>query len=141
MSFYLIDRREQPQVDAGCLRQMLASVLARLQVEDEDLEIELVDDAAIAALNEKYFDRPRPTNVLSFPLDREAGHLGNIVIGVDVVIRETEGLGYSPTEAVLYYLLHGLLHLLGYEHVGVEEEAARRMENLQNELFEVAIAG
>jgi probable rRNA maturation factor len=66
--------------------------------------------------------------------------LGVIVVSVETVKRETAGLGYGIEEGLLYYVIHGLLHLQGYEHVGVPAAEARRMEQRQEEIFESVLA-
>jgi len=139
MSFYISDRQKSEKLELETLRQLLVPVLVELDIVELDLEVELLDDRQIAELNEKFFSRPQPTNVISFPQEREAGHLGDVVVSVETARRETEALGYSPEEGVLYYLIHGILHLLGYEHVGVEAEVAAAMERRQDELFELAL--
>ncbi len=139
MSVFIIDRQHLKSPDIESIRALLAPVIAVLEIEELDLEIELLDDKQIALLNEKFFSRPRPTNVISFPLAEDQGHLGNIVISLETVERETEGLGYPLDEAIVYYLIHGLLHLLGFEHVDVEPAEAVRMEKRQDELFDLAL--
>ena len=139
MSLYLTDRQNSEKLDLERIRQLLAPVLAELAIVELDLEIELLDDRQIAELNEKFFSRSRPTNVISFPQERAAGHLGDVVVSVETTRRETEALGYSLEEGVVYYLIHGILHLLGYEHIGVEAEVAASMERRQDELFNLAL--
>lgn len=139
MSLYLTDRQKSEKLDLERIRQLLAPVLAELAIVELDLEIELLDDRQIAELNEKFFSRSRPTNVISFPQERAAGHLGDVVVSVETTRRETEALGYSLEEGVVYYLIHGILHLLGYEHIGVEAEVAASMERRQDELFNLAL--
>ncbi len=140
MSLSIVDRQQFKSPDLESLRNLLGPVLLELEIVNLDLEIELLDDAQIAQLNEKFFSRPRPTNVISFPLDRESGHLGDIVLSVETVGPETHDLGYSLEEGIAYYLIHGILHLLGFEHVGVDPEVAANMEKRQDELFELALA-
>ncbi|MCD6431031.1 MAG: rRNA maturation RNase YbeY [Deltaproteobacteria bacterium] len=139
MSLYLTDRQKSEKLDLERIRQLLAPVLAELAVVELNLEIELLDDRQIAELNEKFFSRSRPTNVISFPQEKVDGHLGDVVVSVETARRETEALGYSLEEGVVYYLIHGILHLLGYEHVGVEAEVAASMERRQDELFNLAL--
>lgn len=139
MSVYIIDRQNIKAPDIEAIRTLLAPVTAALEIEDLDLEIELLDDKQIALLNENFFSRSRPTNVISFPLAEDRGHLGNIVISLETVERETENLGYTLDEAIVYYLIHGLLHLLGFEHIDVEPAEAARMDKRQDELFDMVL--
>ncbi|HDS16833.1 MAG TPA: rRNA maturation RNase YbeY [Proteobacteria bacterium] len=139
MALYLSCRQAVAEVDLELVRRFLAPVLLALEIGDDDLEIEILDDALITQLNEKFFSRSWPTNVISFPQDRTEGHLGDIVVSVETISRETAALGYSLEEGLVYYLIHGILHLLGYEHVGVGEEVARVMDQRQDELFDLAL--
>ncbi len=141
MSFHITDRQKGENPDLESIRRLMVPVLAELKIVDLDLEIELLDDQQIAKLNEKFFCRFRPTNVISFPQEGTSGHLGDVVVSVETSRRETETLGYSLEEGIAYYLIHGILHLLGYEHVGVEAEVAAAMEQRQDELFELALNG
>ena len=139
MSLYIVDRQELESPDIESIHRLLAQVLIELEIEDLAIEVELLNDQQIARLNEKFFSRPRPTNVISFPLAKDSGHLGDVVISLETVRRETKGLGYSLEEGIAYYLIHGILHLLGYEHVDVKPEEAVKMENRQDELFDLAL--
>lgn len=140
MSLYLSNRQHSEPLDLVSIRQLLGPVLAELAIIDLDIEIELLDDLQITELNEKFFSRLRPTNVISFPQERESGHLGDVVVSVETAWRETQELGYSLEEGVVYYLIHGILHLLGFEHVGVTAEESAAMERRQDELFDLALA-
>jgi len=139
MSLYFTDRQSSEKINLESIRQLLVPVLVELDINDLDLEIELLDDRQITELNEKFFSRPWPTNVISFSQEKDDGHLGDIVVSVETVRRETEELGYSLDEGVVYYLIHGILHLLGFEHVGVDAEVASVMERRQDELFDLAL--
>jgi rRNA maturation RNase YbeY len=141
MSLYILDKQHFAVPDLKLLRSLLMPVLTDLEIANLDIEIELLDDSQIVQLNEKFFSRSRPTNVLSFPLDKESGHLGNVVVSVETVGPETRALGYTLEEGIAYYLIHGILHLLGYEHIDVEPEAASLMEKRQDELFELVLNG
>lgn len=87
----------------------------------------------IAGLNQRYRSKPTPTNVLSFPGEGEdeAGRkvLGDIALCVDVVADESKGQGKSLAAHTAHMLVHGVLHLEGYDHL--EDEEAREMERLE----------
>lgn len=98
---------------------------------DAELSLLIVDDADIAELNERYLKRIGPTNVIAFPMtegdfsDISPDLLGDVVISMDTVCREAENAGLSVPERFTQLLVHGILHLLGYDHEQTEEEAAR----------------
>ena len=100
----------------------------------------LVDDPRIAELNQAYLNHQGPTNVISFPMregedgDLHPELLGDVVISMDTCAREAE-MGEIPMERRFYELLiHGILHLFGYDHVHSEAEA-EVMESKSRELL------
>lgn len=104
------------------------------------LSISLVDSHEMTELNLKYRGKEGPTNVLSFSQrDGEASPnqtdlLGDVVICSDVASDEAVQLGYSHDEMVLYLLIHGILHLHGYEHT--EPPDAQAMQGEVDRIFE-----
>ena len=101
----------------------------------------IVDDDEIRILNREYLDRDRSTNVISFPLQEGEGAgiqpqlLGDVVISADTAARDALEAG-APFESELYFLLlHGILHLLGFDHERGSEEDAARMEAREREIF------
>ena len=66
----------------------------------------------------------------------DASYLGDVILSVDEARDEAKKFGYLPDEMLLLYLIHGILHLSGYNHEGVSEEKAQEMENRQMEIFE-----
>lgn len=105
-----------------------------------ELSISIVGDRAIHSLNREYLGKDRPTNVISFSLQEGAfGHLspalGDVVISADTAAREAETGGVSTWERVVFLLLHGILHLTGYDHERSGEAEARRMVKKEKELY------
>lgn len=107
-----------------------------------ELSILLTDDEQIARLNGQYLGKDGPTNVLAFPMSENpsgdlidcAGMLGDIVISVDTTLREAEAFDEMPSKNLFRLLVHGLLHLLGYDHERSHEDAMR-MQEAQDRLF------
>ena len=86
-----------------------------------ELSILITGDDQIHELNREYLNRDKPTNVLSFPMTAEpggieTGMLGDIVISVDTAKREADEMGITLHERIYELLIHGLLHLMGYDH-------------------------
>lgn len=105
----------------------------RERCEEAELTIRIVDEQEGAVLNETYRHKQGPTNVLSFPFKAPPGVelplLGDVVICAAVVAREAREQG-KPLEAHwAHMVVHGVLHLLGYDHV--EPDAAQKMETLE----------
>lgn len=116
------------------LRARSRRLMKLLQKETCEVSITLLDDEGIRALNLRYLKRDRPTNVLSFPMDDEL-LLGDIVISVETAAREAEE-GQIPLEdEILFLIIHGLLHLVGYDHEDGDETKAALMETRERELF------
>ena len=108
---------------------------------DGELSVVIVDDEEIRALNRDYLQRDRSTNVISFPMQEGEGAgiqpsvLGDVVISADTAARDAQEAGL-PFESELYFLLlHGILHLCGYDHERGTEAEALRMEAKEREIF------
>lgn len=102
-----------------------------------EVVLRIVDEAESAELNERYRGKPEPTNVLSFPFEAPAGmdspHLGDLVICAPVVRREAVEQGKSGESHWAHMVVHGLLHLQGYDHQS--EAEASKMEALETEIL------
>ncbi len=109
---------------------------------DAELSILIVDDQQIADLNRQYLNRDGPTNVLAFSLreglftDMAPGLLGDVVISVETAHRQAQDAGLSMQDYFDQLLIHGILHLLGYNHENSKSEA-RKMEKKTNQLLKV----
>jgi probable rRNA maturation factor len=96
-----------------------------------ELSIVLVDDPQIAAMNQAFLKRKGPTNVIAFPMqegpfaDLNPQLLGDVVISVDAAGREAGSAGIGLEERLTQLLVHGLLHLCGYDHECNAAEARR----------------
>lgn len=113
----------------------MTKVLDDLGCLEGELSILLTDDEHIAELNNRYRGKEGPTNVLAFPMsESNAGMLGDIVISLDTARREADACEEPLPLTVFRLLIHGLLHLIGYDHETSEEEAAR-MEEAQERLL------
>ena len=94
------------------------------------VDVLLGDDAALEALNTQWRGKPKPTDVLSFPAgDNPAGFLGDIAVAYGVAARDAAKDGKSLEAHLSHLLIHGLLHLLGYDHI--EDDDAEIMEALE----------
>jgi probable rRNA maturation factor len=97
--------------------------------------IALDSDAAVRRLNRTYRGHDKPTNVLSFPAGATDRHfLGDIVLARQTVLREAREQGKRPADHLAHLVMHGTLHLLGYDHERGERQA-RNMEKLETKLL------
>ena len=113
-------------VESKLLGKIAHRALEVLGLNKAELSIVLVSDAQIRRLNKLYRNKDKPTDVLSFPIGEKVEDwliLGDVVISVDTAKRQAQELGYSLEEELKRLLVHGLVHLLGYDHeLGGEEE-------------------
>lgn len=129
-----------PGLENRKIRNELKKALDDLGCLEGELSILLTDDEHIAQLNRRYLGKKGPTNVLAFPMSEApqaiepAGMLGDIVVSIDTALRESELCGETSSETLFRLLIHGLLHLLGYDHERSEEEADR-MQKEQDRLL------
>jgi probable rRNA maturation factor len=126
------------------LKKVAVRILSALACPEEtELSITLVGDRSIRRVNREYLAKDRPTNVISFSqqegdcLGVATGMLGDVIISADTSAREAEQGGMPPFDRLCFLLLHGILHLCGYDHERSGEEEAVRMEKKEEELFRI----
>ncbi|MDP9822427.1 rRNA maturation RNase YbeY [Nocardioides massiliensis] len=131
-------------VDATGLAKLARFVMDRMRVHPQaELCIKAVDEATIAELNEQWMDKVGPTDVLAFPMDElrpglvneepEEGVLGDLVLCPAVAAKQAETAGHAVADEIDLLTVHGILHLLGYDHAEPEEH--REMFGLQARLL------
>ncbi|MCC5795913.1 MAG: rRNA maturation RNase YbeY [Methylophaga sp.] len=122
---------------AAQFQQWAEAALAELD-EDAELTIRLVDTAESAELNEDYRGKSGPTNVLSFPFESPVPMtpvlLGDLVICSQVVLDEANTQAKSLEDHWAHMVVHGCLHLLGYDHL--EDDEAEQMEALEIKILQ-----
>jgi probable rRNA maturation factor len=140
--------------DEDALRELAQYVIGQMETHPlADLSMLLVDEAHMTNLHEKWMEEPGPTDVLSFPMDELRPHsmagpnrsrgrdgdeaepvlLGDVVLCPQVAAAQAKAHGHSTQAELELLTVHGVLHLLGYDHADPEEEA--EMFGLQNELL------
>ncbi|CDG90378.1 MULTISPECIES: rRNA maturation RNase YbeY [Xenorhabdus] len=123
--------------DEALFQRWLESVLPQFQAESE-VTIRLVDEAESHDLNLTYRGKDKPTNVLSFPFEAppevELPLLGDLIICRQVVEQEAEEQQKTVEEHWAHMVIHGSLHLLGYDHI--EDDEAEEMESLETEILQ-----
>jgi probable rRNA maturation factor len=97
------------------------------------LTVALADDRRVRALNARDRKKDKPTNVLSYP-SGERDFLGDVVLARQTVWREAKSQGKTPADHVAHLVVHGTLHLLGYDHETSEADA-ERMEALEQRIL------
>ncbi len=125
-----------PPVDAGRVEAAVRHVLGAEGVEEAEISVALLDDAAIAAMNQEYLEHEGPTDVITFAMhEGDEPPLGDIYVGVEQAVRQSAEFGATPAEEVLRLAVHGTLHVLGYEHPEGAERVESEMFIRQEELL------
>lgn len=130
--------------DITAVRRAIETVGRLYGAEDAEVSVTLTDDAHIHELNRIYRAVDRPTDVLSFALTESEepeivgaqGHdvLGDLVISLERVAAQAEEYGHSPLRELSFLTVHGMLHLLGYDHM--DEAERQEMEKEQRHVME-----
>ncbi|MGD8483720.1 MAG: rRNA maturation RNase YbeY [Thioalkalispiraceae bacterium] len=119
------------------VQDWVETVLKAENKTDAELTVRIVDENESAALNQEYRNKRGATNVLSFPFECpeevELNLLGDLVICAPVVEREARQQDKTSMAHWAHMLVHGVLHLLGYDHV--DEQDAARMESREVEIM------
>ena len=137
----VLNRQDRVPVDRRKIGAAARRILKTLGYEGYELTVVLVGDREITRLNRQYFRRNRPTNVISFPLmddspiSLRSRILGDVVISAETAQRDAGEAGEKAEEEILFLMIHGLLHLAGYDHEGSVAER-RKMEAKEKEFFE-----
>jgi probable rRNA maturation factor len=130
-------------VPEDAVRRMARRILDQHECKDKELSVVFTDDKSIKMLNRDFLGRDRPTNVISFSQQGVPGDipsfenrlLGDVVVSVETCLRHAREAGIEPLEEAVFCLIHGIAHLLGYDHEGVEEEAVKKMEEFEMDIF------
>lgn len=136
LDLQLACEREQGLPSEANFRRWLEAVLPQFQPESE-VTIRLVDVAESQELNHTYRGKDKPTNVLSFPFEAPPGIelplLGDLIICRQVVEQEAQEQDKALEAHWAHMVIHGSLHLLGYDHI--EDDEAEEMESLETEIM------
>ena len=135
MSFHVtvLRRSRRSGIDARAVRADAEQVLEAMAESGAELVVSLVGDTEIHALNRDYRGKDRPTDVLAFamregePTPDGEDVLGDVVISLDTAARQADDRGVSIAAEVRDLLIHGILHLLGYDHE-ISANESRRMK-------------
>jgi probable rRNA maturation factor len=140
MEIWIRNLQKHIPLDLRRIRKSAQRILANLALPDAELSILLVDDAQIQDLNRRYLNRNKPTNVLAFSMKEgefstlHPQLLGDLVISVETARRQSDRFRLNKMEMITLLMVHGVLHLVGYEHERTRK-GAREMTIKQKELF------
>jgi probable rRNA maturation factor len=138
MAVWLRTHLRRTSVRPKTLRRVTQSVLEQAGHPSAHLSLTLVGKTRMQRLNRTYRQRDYATDVLAFPMQDASqsplAFVGDVVICVPVALSQASRFDNSPDEELLRLLIHGTLHLLGYDHETTEQEA-KRMQRKEQAIF------
>ena len=140
MPVFINDEQREHSIDCMLLESQGESILLFLECENQELSVLLANDRKIRTLNKKYRGEDRATDVLSFSQNEEEDNLnshlmGDVVISTVTAKRQAAEHGLTLEEEIVLLLIHGILHLLGFDHERSDEESCH-MKQKTRELFD-----
>lgn len=143
MKILIANQQKSIKIDKRKIRSAMIRLMKETDCADKEISISIVDDATIRVLNKEYLNRDKPTNVISFSLqegeygDINSDVLGDIVISADAAVRDALKGGLTFEEEIIFLLIHGFLHLIGYNHENTSRANAAKMKKKEEELFHI----
>ena len=115
-------------IDRARMRETARTVLAGEEIADYEISLAFVDNPTIHNLNKRYLQHDEPTDVLSFPLSEpnSARLAGELIVGAEVAAEQAAARGHDVQAELALYVIHGLLHLCGYDDHDDAERAVMR---------------
>jgi probable rRNA maturation factor len=141
MAILITNRQAIASLDISSLRRSIHRILKHLGREKDEISVLFVEDREIRDINKTYLKRDRPTNVIAFSMQEGPFRkihpqvLGDVVISIETAFRDARKEGMPLEDEILFLLIHGILHLLGYDHEG-SAARSRRMGQKQREIFD-----
>ena len=139
--FEVINDTDRVVLEEEILNKYILYIVNKLKLQNCEFNIILVDNERIHEINKEYRNVDRETDVISFAMEDEMDVkykdfrlLGDIYISLDKVASQAEEYGHSKLREICFLATHGILHLLGYDHMNPEDE--KEMFDLQNELLD-----
>jgi probable rRNA maturation factor len=143
MKLQIKNSQNKIKIDKRMIRGTVSKILKILNCADKEISLSFVDDENIKKLNKQYLGKDKATNVLSFSLQEgEYGNinpqiLGDIIISVETAQRDALYGKLTIAQEIDFLIIHGILHLLGYDHEHTTEKETHRMRQKEKELFNV----
>ncbi len=141
MPIIIENRQKKISVDRRRLRRAMTRIMKYLNCSSKVLSLLIVDNKEITEINRRYLNRDYPTNVLAFSLAAgEFGNinpdiLGDIVISADMAYKDAAEAGIEFNDELAFLMIHGVLHLLNYDHENVSHRETQQMKEKEQKLF------
>jgi probable rRNA maturation factor len=141
MNIHIENRQKTVRLDLRRIRRVVHKLKKILNCPDQEISLLFVGNEQIRQINRQYLNRDHPTNVISFPL-REGDYgdinpqiLGDIVISAELAFQDAGAGDLSLNDEIDFLVIHGLLHLLGFNHESGNENESIKMRDKENEVF------
>lgn len=141
MAISIRNSQKKVKLELRPIRQTVQKLLRLVDCREKELSLLIVDDAAIQEINARYLNRNYPTNVISFAFAEgefsgiNPQILGDIVISAETALRDADSGNLPLADEMDFLIIHGLLHLLGYNHETDNGEEREIMQKKEQELF------
>lgn len=131
MKIDVINKQKALKISAPQVKKLVKAVLALENVSCDEVAIHFVDTKTITSIHGEFFNDPTPTDCISFPIDDESpscGYrmLGEVFVCPQTAIEYASKHGSDPLEETTLYIVHGLLHLIGYDDIDPKDRKAMR---------------
>jgi probable rRNA maturation factor len=127
IAIHITNRQKTLPLDRGRIRRAVGAIVRDAEIADARISIAIVDDPTIAKLHEQFLNDPEPTDVLSFALERSTQFLeGEVVVSAETAKACAAKYRATPEEELLRYVIHGTLHLVGYDDATPGQRATMR---------------
>jgi len=141
MPIIIEDRQKKIRLDRRGVRHIMTRIMKYLNCHDKIISLIFVGNKEITEINRRYLNRNYPTNVLAFSLaagefgDINPDILGDIVISVDRAYNDACQSGIEFNDELAFLIIHGILHLLNYDHGNARSKTTQQMKKKEKELF------
>lgn len=131
----IINRQKKKKINLRKIKSLLKKIFTLLGIPSKRISVVFCDNNLIRNLNKKFFKKVYVTDVISFPLKDafDANYLGEVVVSVDAAVKAARQRKVNWQEELVLYLIHGILHLAGYNDRTKKQREA--MERKQNEIL------
>jgi probable rRNA maturation factor len=127
IGIHVSDEQTALQIDSERLEAAVERILQDAGLREADVSLAIVDDPTIHQINRQFLQHDYPTDVLSFLLERSEDRLeGEVIASADTAIRSAAEFGWQPADELLLYVIHGTLHLVGYDDLAPQLLAEMR---------------
>jgi probable rRNA maturation factor len=130
LSVSVANQQEALELDFARIKTVARGVLQGEGITDGKITLAFMTDPAIHALNKRFLEHDEPTDVITFPYSHKPLH-GDLAISTDTAITAAAERGHAATEELLLYVIHGILHLCGYDDTSEKKQKVMRQKEAE----------